>query len=362
MADAERSRYGQYRHGAKNVKSKSISEGATEMSSRPAGTDVNQIQITSLSHIRGQPEVIEQLQLHLSAHFNMSATAKSTPSFGPVILCGPPGVGKTIVARAIHAELGNLRFVETNGVTLNKKPELYSVLINADAATTILIDEAQGLNAEAQYVLLTALSARIVRVPAASSSMYSYAIPLANFTMILATTHEYLLQEALRDRMRIQCRFDYYSVEDLVEIVRQRANALGWECESDEVLQMIAQRAKATPRQALHRNLQTCWEVAKSRDHNIITLDDAREAFHHLQIDELGLDGIDHRYLGVLAQCGSASLGALSAKLGLPPLTVQRVIEPYLIREDLITKGKSSVRIITDKGRRHIEATAWPVK
>jgi len=180
--------------------------------------------------------------------------------------------------------------------------------------------------------------------------------------MVLATTHEYLLQEALRDRMRIQCRFDYYSVQDLVEIVRQRADALGWHYESDEILQMVAQRAKATPRQALHRNLQTCWEVAVSHDRNVITLADAQEAFHHLQIDELGLEGIDRHYLGILARSDPASLGALSAKLGLPPQTIQRVIEPYLIRQDLVTKGKSSERILTDKGRRHVETTAWPVQ
>jgi Holliday junction DNA helicase RuvB len=141
-----------------------------------------------------------------------------------------------------------------------------------------------------------------------------------------------------------------------------RLPALGWQYESDTVLQMIARRAKATPRQALHRNLQTCWETTVSHDRNIITLVDAQEAFHHMEIDELGLDETDRRYLGILARGGPAPLGALSAKLGLPPLTVQKVIEPYLIREDLITKGKSSARILTDKGRRHIETTAWPIR
>jgi Holliday junction DNA helicase RuvB len=339
-----------------------ISAGAAGMDSRPLGTDVNQVQVTSLSKIRGQRQVVEQLQLHLSAHFNMRSPGTKPPSFGPVGFYGPPGTGKTMIACALHCELGNLKFVETSGVTLNRKPELYSVLVNADPLTTVLVDEAQGLNAQSQYVLLTALSEKVVRVPAASTSMGSYTIRLADFVMILATTDEYLLQEALRDRMRICCRFDHYSTEDLVEIVRQRAATLGWDCESDGVLQMIAQRAKATPRQALHRNLQTAWEVAKSHDRDVITLDDAREAFRHLQIDELGLDAIDRLYLGMLAKRGYASLGALSAKLGLPPLTLQRVIEPYLIREDLITKGRASERIITEKGRRHIEAAPWPVK
>lgn len=187
------------------------------MSDSPMGTDINQVRPTSLSHIRGQPRVVEQLQLHLAAHFNMRWTAASPPEFGPVILCGPPGVGKTLVAQALHAELGNLKFLSTNGVTLNKKPELYSVLVHADAETTLFIDEAQGLKSQAQYVLLAALSEKTVQVPGLASSTNPYAIPLAPFTMILATTHEYLLQEALRDRMRIQCRFDYYSVEDLVE-------------------------------------------------------------------------------------------------------------------------------------------------
>jgi Holliday junction DNA helicase RuvB len=326
------------------------------------GTDITQARPTSLSHIRGQPQVVEQLQLHLAAHFKMRWGAKNPPAFGPVLLCGPAGTGKTLTAQALNAELGNLRFIETSGVTLNKKSELYSVLLHADASTTVFVDEAQGLSSEAQYVLLTALSEGIVRVPGLMSPAHPYVLPLTNFAMILATTHEYLLQDALRDRMRIHCRFDYYLAEDLVEIVRQRAVALGWRYESDEVLEMIARRAKATPRQALHRNLQTCWEVAVSHDRGIVTLADAHEAFHHLQIDELGLDRMDRRYLAVLVQGGSASLGALSAKLGLPPLTIQRVVEPYLIREDLVTKGKSFARVVTEKGRRHIATTAWPIK
>ncbi len=326
------------------------------------GTDVNQVKITSLSHIQGQPQVIDNLELNLRAHFNIRSTcSNSNSALGPVILCGPSGTGKTMVAKALHAELGNLKLVETNGETVNNKLELFSILIKADGNTTIFIDEAQALNSKAQHILLTALSEKKLYVPAGISSACSYTIPLANFTMILATTHEYLLKDALRNRMRLYCRFDYYSVEDLIEIVQQRADALNWQYE-DEVLRIIAQRAKRTPRLALHRNLQTCWLVAKSHDRDVIILEDVLEAFCHLQIDELGLDQLDRFYLEVLLENGRSSLGVLSSKLSLPALTIQRVVEPYLLKESFITKAKSSVRIITEKGRKHIENTSLPSK
>ena len=119
---------------------------------------------------------------------------------------------------------------------------------------------------------------------------------------------------------------------------------------------MVAQRAKGVPRLALNRNLQTCWSVAKSHGCDIIALNDVHRAFDLLQIDGLGLDQLDRSYLEVLLASGGSSLGVLSSKLALPPLTIQRVVEPYLLQEDFIIKEKSSTRKITDKGRRHIES------
>jgi len=317
--------------------------------------DINQVEITSLCHIRGQPQVIETLSVNLRAYYNIRATSRnSPPTFGPVLFGGPTGAGKTLVARALHAELANIKWVETNGETVNHRLELCSILMHADENTTVFIDEAQGMNAKTQHLLLTAISERKLYVPAGIYTSRSQAIPLSNFTLILATTHEYLLQEALRNRMRIYCRFTYYTLEDLIEIVRQRAHALQWPYESEEVLTIIAQRAKGIPRLALNTNLQMCWNVTKSCDREMITLADVHAAFRYLQIDELGLDELDRSYLRILEEYGQVSLSVLSSKLSLPAATIQRVVEPYLLKEGFILKQKSSLREITAKGKKHI--------
>ena len=302
------------------------------MNNHYVGSDVNQVEPISLSHITGQKKVIEALQVQIRAYFNIrSTTGNANQSFGPVALVGPSGTGKTLVAKAIHAELGNLRLYQTNGETINARRELFSILLDADEHTTIFIDEAQGMNSKTQHILLTAISEQFLPIKV-GSARHTRGIQLKSFTLILATTHEYLLQEALRNRMRIYCRLHCYSVSDLVEIVDQRAKTLGWSYESREILWKIAERAKGTARQALNRNLQMCWQVAQNHDHDSITIADVDEAFFHMQIDELGLEEIDRQYLRILAEDGHVALNVISSKLGLPSKTIQDVIEPYLIR------------------------------
>jgi len=326
------------------------------MEKNVVATDVSQFKITSLADIRGQPQITDKLKVHVAAHFNAKSSSKNPDSsVGPFIFTGPTGVGKTITVKGLHADLGNPHLIETNGVTMNSKSELYSTLLDVDDNSTLFIDEAHGLNSQTQLILLTVLSEKTLRVPAGKSRYHS--IPLANFTMILATTDEYMLSEPLRNRMRIECRFKDYSVEDLVQIIRQRVEALNWHYESSEVLRIVAQRAKRNPRQALHRNLQMCWDVARSHGRDLITLGDVGEAFYHLQVDELGLEQSDRAYLAILCECRQAPLGELSAKLSMPALTIQRIVEPYLLKEGFVTKGKSSVRVITQKGKRHIQNT-----
>ena len=330
------------------------------MTTNCIGTDVNQVEIGSLSKVIGQNQVCELLKVNLESYFkSRSYDAEVAPSFGPVCLCGPSGTGKTMIARALHAELGNLTLTETNGEMLNKNTEIISILIAADNNTTIFVDEGQAVNTRNQHLLLTALSERKLYLPKGNSSRTCHSIPLANFVFLLSCTHEYQIQPALRSRMRIYCRFSHYSNDELIEIVRQRADALKWKYESDQILRTIAERAKNTPRLALNRNLQMAWNVCVSHDRDTMTVADVQECFRLLQIDELGLDKLERSYLRILSETGNIKLNVISSKLELPRQTISNVIESSLLRLGLIEKGKCSERIISEQGKRHLQTTTY---
>lgn len=332
------------------------------MTDYPSRNDVNHVEPIDLSHIKGQPQVTDALQVYLRAYFNVrSVTGNATQPFGPVLLTGPSGTGKTLVAKAIHCDLGNLRLIHTNGEALNERGSLFGTLITADEHTTVLIDEAQGMNARTQRILLTAISERCLPTSLGPSRV-PYTISLDSFTLVLATTDEYLLQDALRNRMRVYCQFNYYSVDDLADIIRQRAAALHWPYDSPDIPYQVAQRAKGTARVALNRILQTAWQVAQSHDHDAIIPTDLEEAFHHLRLDDCGLDDTDRRYLSILAQDGHAPLNVLSARLGLPSLTIRNVVEPYLLRKGLVTKDRSAMRVLTERGRSQFETAVSPLE
>jgi len=321
------------------------------------GNDVNQVKISSLNKIQGQPDVVNLLKVSLESYFNSRSTAKpeNMPSFGPVLLVGASGTGKSLVAQALHSELANLNLIETNGESVSSVGEMAAILLSATNDTTVFLDEAQSINTRCQHLLLTAISERKLYIPRGSSKKSAFSIPLANFTLILASTHEYQLQDALRNRIRIYCRFNYYNIENLTDIVKQRANALGWKVESEEVLRTIALRSKQTPRLALNRNLQMAYNVSISHNNEMITLSDVEESFQLLKIDELGLDSLERQYLRALVN-GSNKLNVLSSKTGLPSATISNVVEPFLLREGLIDKYGSN-RMITKKGKEHINKT-----
>ncbi len=148
---------------------------------------------------------------------------------------------------------------------------------------------------------------------------------------------------------------DYYSIEELTEIVKQRAEMLGWKYESIGVLREIASRSKQVPRLAINRNLQMAQNVSMSKGNEVISMQDTIQAMKLLQVDHLGLDQLERNYLKELSKQSKMKLNVLASKLGLPRNTISSVIEPYLMRTELIIKDGSD-RVITDKGKAHIEA------
>jgi Holliday junction DNA helicase RuvB len=324
------------------------------------GTDVNQIKINSLNKVHGQPDVVKMLQLNLDSYWQARSKAKpeNMPQFGPVLLVGPSGCGKSMVAQALHCELGNLNLIEVNGEMINSVSEISGILMRADENTTVFVDEAQAANTKIQHILLTAISERKLYVPRGNSTKSSYTVPLANHILILASTHEHLLQAALLNRMRIYCRFNYYSNEDLANIVKKYADSLGWKYETEEIFKVISERSKQTPRLAINRNLQFLWNVTLSHGRDCMTMADVQEAFvEMLKIDELGLDTLDRSYLRALLS-GANRLNILSSRTGLPSATLTTVVEPYLLRAMLIDKDGSN-RVLTEKGRKHITETLY---
>jgi Holliday junction DNA helicase RuvB len=259
-----------------------------------------------------------------------------------------------MVAKAIHAELGNTQLIETNGEMLSNAYDLISILISATENTSVFVDEAQGMSQHSMHLWLSALSERVVYLPQQGSKRRQI-IPLENFCTIMATTHEYCLSDALRNRFRIYGRFEYYSLDDLVGILRQRCRALGWGVESDNVLIEIAKRSKKTPRIALNRNLQMGWSVCSAQGRTTITMVDVNEAFRLLNIDELGLDEQERNYLKILRANGSTALNMISSKLSLPTQTIRGILEPYLIQEGLVAKESNSHRKLTRIAEDHLE-------
>jgi len=306
-------------------------------------TDINEARPQSVSHLIGQPGVKEQILVALDS------AQQDNRKFDHSALVGFAGGGKTTTAQVIAAEMGT-DFLDILGQSLKGVADLNALLLQATDRAVVFIDEAHELDRSLQTALYLALDQRRVLLQGSRKGSMPVAIPLQDFTLLLATTDEYQLLQPLRDRMRLTLRFQFYQPEDLEKIARMRAAALGWEVEP-EVFSMIAKRSRGTPRLAL-RLLQAGHRVARAEAGEIVTVANLERACTLESIDHLGLGPTEQQYLGILLE-GPTRLNMLASRLGLPSRTVAEVTEPFLIRSGLVVKDDQGKRQLSFIGREH---------
>jgi Holliday junction DNA helicase RuvB len=306
--------------------------------------EIGDVAPSSLSHIIGQGSVVAQVAVALEAAF------ADNRKFDSALLVGPPGVGKSAVALVISQEMAS-DFHEVLGQSITSNADLNTLLLAAQQKSVVHIDEAHELEKPYQTALYLALDRRKVFLQGGTSGRGPQSIPIADFTLLLSTTDEYRLLQPLRDRMKLLLRFDFYSVEDLATLVRQRSQALRWQVE-EEGFPNIATRSRNTPRLAL-RLLQSCRRVCRSEGKSTITQEHLERACLLEGIDALGLGPVEQQYLMILAE-RDTRLNVIASRLGLPPRTVSQVTEPFLLRIGLICKDDQGRRQLTASGREHV--------
>jgi len=304
--------------------------------------EINDVAPSSLSHIVGQASVKAQVAVALEAAF------ADSKKMDDCLLVGGPGLGKTQVAKVIAAELATACH-EVLSQAIQSAADLNAVLLSAKEKDVVFLDECHELPKEQQTALYLALDQR--RIVLSGSGRTPTSIPIANFTLLLATTDEFSLLQPLRDRMKLVLRFQFYSVEELSILVKQRSQGLRWKVD-EEVFPLIANRSRGTPRLGL-RLLQSCRRVCRSEGDSTITQEHLERACLLEGIDALGLGPVEQQYLMILSE-RDTRLNVLSSKLGLPPRTVSQVTEPFLLRFGLIAKDDQGRRQLTALGREHL--------
>ena len=274
-----------------------------------------------------------------------------------VIFSGPPGLGKTTLATVIANELG-AQIKTTSGPAIARTGDLAAILTNLQPGDVLFIDEIHRLNRSIEEILYPAmedfsLDIVIGKGPAARSIR----LDIPHFTLVGATTRSGMLTGPLRDRFGISFRLDYYSVENLAEIVARSASILGVTIDRQSALE-IASRSRGTPRLA-NRLLKRVRDYAQVRGDGPIELDIAREALSFFEIDELGLDWMDIRILETLVKTfrgRAVGLTTLASAVGEDPSTLEDVYEPYLLQRGLIIRTPQG-RIATLTAFDHLGVT-----
>ncbi len=316
------------------------------ISSARQGEDVDAaLRPKALDEFVGQKAARENLRVFIEA------AKQRGDALDHVLFYGPPGLGKTTLAQIIAREMG-VGFRSTSGPVIAKAGDLAALLTNLEDGDVLFIDEIHRLNPVVEEVLYPAMEDRALDIMIGEGpSARSVRIDLPRFTLVGATTRQGLISTPLRDRFGIPVRLQFYAVDELEQVVRRAAGLLGAPI-SDDGAREVAKRARGTPRIA-GRLLRRVRDFAGG---GVIDAALADSALTRLEVDAMGLDLMDRRYLTMIADIyrgGPVGVETLAAGLSEPRDTIEDVIEPYLIQLGLVARTARG-RMLNSLGWKHL--------
>jgi len=300
-----------------------------------------------------RPRLLEQFIGQNPVRKNLKVFIESAKerekSLDHVLLAGPPGLGKTTLANIIANELG-VNIKVTSGPLITKAGDLAAIISNLEERDVLFIDEIHRLNSSVEEVLYAAMEDFVLDIligegPAAKSVR----IELAPFTLIGATTRLGLISNPLRERFGIPVTLDFYNDADLSEVVKNASSELGIIID-DESANEIASRSRGTPRIA-NRLLRRVHDYSVYNKVDMININLAKDSLKELEVDNIGLNSLDYRYLDCLIgnhNGGPAGIESIAASMGEARDVLEDVIEPYLIQKGFINRTPRG-RVISQK-------------